>query len=152
MDGLREWDKQAYNALCLDDERNRWWGYDYRKDLKGELTEDYFLQVVREDFAAHRAVNFAVRLHGKCIGEAVLYAPDWRGGAELGCRIAPQWAGNGYGTEAFAAVAEWALYRLGLTRVVAKCYKENAASYKMLSSCMCRSGEDDTFYYFEKRV
>lgn len=152
MDGLREWDKQAYNALCLDDERNRWWGYDYRKDLKGELTEDYFLQVVREDFAAHRAVNFAVRLHGKCIGEVVLYAPDWRGGAELGCRIAPQFAGNGYGTEAFAAVAEWALYRLGLDRVVAKCYKENEASYKMLSSCMRRSSEDDTFYYFEKKV
>ena len=152
MDGLREWDKQVYNALCLDDERNRWWGYDYRKDLKGKLTEDYFLQVVREDFAAHRAVNFAVRLHGKCIGEVVLYAPDWRGSAELGCRIAPQFAGNGYGTEAFAAVAEWALYRLGLNRVVAKCYKENEASYKMLSSCMRRSGEDDTFYYFEKRV
>ena len=152
LDGLREWDKQAYNALCLDDERNRWWGYDYRRDLQGELTEDYFLKVVREDFAAHRAVNFAVRLHGTCIGEAVLYAPDWRGGAELGCRIAPQYAGNGYGTEAFAAVAEWALYRLGLFRVVAKCYKENDASYKMLSSCMRRSGEDDTFYYFEKRV
>ena len=152
LDGLREWDKQAYNALCLDDERNRWWGYDYRKDLKGELTEDYFLQVVREDFAAHRAVNFAVRLHGKCIGEAVLYAPDWRGGAELGCRIAPQWAGNGYGTEAFAAVAEWALYRLGLSYVVAKCYKENEASYHMLSFCMRRNGEDDTFYYFKKQV
>lgn len=152
LDGLREWDKRDYNALCLDDERNRWWGYDYRKDLHGELTEDYFLNVVREDFAAHRAVNFAVRLHGKCIGEAVLYAPDWRGGAELGCRIAPQYAGSGYGTEAFAAVAEWALYRLGLSRVVAKCYKENEASYKMLSSCMRRSGEDDTFYYFEKRV
>ena len=82
----------------------------------------------------------------------MLYAPDWRGGAELGCRIAPQWAGNGYGTEAFAAVAEWALYRLGLTRVTAKCYKENMASYRMLSSCMRRSGEDDTFYYFEKQV
>ena len=152
LDGLREGDKPAYNALCLDDERNRWWGYDYRKDLQGELTEDYFLQVVREDFAARRAVNFAVRLQGKCIGEAVLYAPDWRGGAELGCRIAPQWAGNGYGTEAFAAVAEWALYRLGLTCVKAKCYKENKASYRMLSSCMRRSGEDDTFYYFEKQV
>lgn len=152
LDGLREWDKRDYNALCLDDERNRWWGYDYRKDLQGELTEDYFLHVARDDFASHRAVNFAVRLHGKCIGEAVLYAPDWRGGAELGCRIAPQYAGNGYGTEAFAAVADWALYRLGLTRVVAKCYKENEASYKMLSSCMRRSGEDETFYYFEKRV
>ena len=77
---------------------------------------------------------------------------DYKGGAELGCRIAPEYAGNGYGTEAFAAVADWALYKVHLTRVVAKCYKENQASYKMLSSCMRRSGEDGTFYYFEKLV
>ena len=152
LDALQEKDKAAYNALCLDDERNRWWGYDYRTDLQGELTEDYFLNVAREDFAARRAVNFAIRLQGQCIGEAVLYRFDWRGGAELGARIAPEFAGNGYGTEAFAAVAEWALYQLMLTRVVAKCYKENRASYAMLSSCMRRTGEDETFHYFEKLV
>ena len=152
LDELTEADKPAYNALCLDDERNRWWGYDYREDLYGELTEDYFLDVVREDFAKRMAVNFDVRLGGELIGEAVLYNLDWRGGAELGCRVAPAYAGHGYGTEAFAAAAEWALYRLGLDRVVAKCYKENAASYKMLSSCMRRSGEDETFYYFIKTV
>ena len=152
LDGLTEADTTAYNALCLDDERNRWWGYDYREDLHGELTEDYFLDVVREDFAKRMAVNFAVRLGGELIGEAVLYNLDWRGGAELGCRVAPAYAGHGYGTEAFAAAAEWALYRLGLDRVVAKCYKENAASYKMLSSYMRRSGEDETFYYFIKTV
>ena len=152
LDGLAEKDKAAYNALCLDDERNRWWGYDYREDLRGELTEDYFLDVAQQDFARRMAVNFAVRLDGKLIGEAVLYNPDWRGGAELGCRIAPAYAGHGYGTEAFAAVAEWALYHLGLDRVVAKCFKENEASYKMLSSCMRRNGEDETFYYFIKTV
>ena len=149
---LREEDKAAYNALCLDDGRNRWWGYDYRQDLKGELTEDYFLDVARRDFEKRWAVNWAIRLDGKCIGEAVLYNVDWRGGAELGVRIAPEYAGNGYGTEAFAAAAEWALYGLLLTRVVAKCYKENTASYRMLSSCMRKTGEDDTFFYFEKLV
>ncbi len=46
------------------------------------------------------AVNFAVRLNGKLIGEAVLYNFDYRGGAELGCRIDKAYAGNGYGTEA----------------------------------------------------
>ena len=55
---------------------------------------------------------------------------------ELGCRIDKAYAGNGYGTEAFAAVAEWGLYKIHLSRVVAKCYKENQASYKMLSACM----------------
>lgn len=150
---LRKGDMAAYNALCLDDDRNRWWGYDYRTGLGNrELTEDWFLTVAKSDFAARRAVNFAVRLKGKCIGEAVLYNPDFRGGFELGCRIAPAYAGHGYGTEAFAAAAHWALYHLGLERVVAKCYHENEPSRRMLASCMRPSGEDETFYYFEKTV
>ena len=152
LTALEERDEAAYNALCLDDARNRWWGYDYRQDLKGELTEDYFLSVARRDFAARRAVNFAVRLDRQLIGEVVLYRFDWRGGAELGCRIDPAYAGHGYGAEAFAAAADWALFRLSLARVKAKCYKENAASYKMLSACMRPAGEDETFFYFEKTV
>ena len=152
LTALRPGDREAYNALCLDDDRNRWWGYDYRDDLKGALTEDYFLNVTRQDFENRIAINFAVRLEGTCIGEVVLYNGDWRGAMEQGCRIAPEFAGHGYGTEAFSAVADWALYRLGLTRVVAKCYKENKPSFSMLSSCMRRTGEDETFHYFEKLV
>lgn len=72
-------------------------------------------------------MNFAVRLEGKLIGEAVLYNFDYRGGAELGCRIDKAYAGNGYGTEAFRAAAEWGLYQVNLNRVVAKCYRENEA-------------------------
>ena len=97
-------------------------------------------------------MNFAVRLDGRCIGEAVLYHFDCRGGAELGCRIDQAHAGFGYGTEAFAAAADWALYQVHLSRVVAKCYRENEASFRMLSSCMRKSGEDETFFYFEKKI
>ena len=61
-------------------------------------------------------------------------------------------AGHGYGAEAFAAAADWALFQLSLARIKAKCYKENAASYKMLSACMRPAGEDETFFYFEKTV
>ena len=152
LDALTDADKTAYAALCLDDDRNRWWGYDFRKDFDGTPYEDYFLAVAREDYARSRAVNFAVRLDGALIGEVVLYRFDSRGGAELGCRVSPGFAGHGYGTEAFAAVADWALYRLHLAHVVAKCYKENDASYRMLSSCMHRAGEDETFFYFDKEV
>ena len=49
-------------------------------------------------------------------------------------------------------MANWGLYKVQLNRVVAKCYKENQASFKMLSSCMRRNGEDETFFYFEKPV
>ncbi len=152
LDAFTEKDKAVYNAICLDDERNKWWGYDYRKDYDGSAMEEYFLKVVREDFARKTAVNFAIRLDGECIGEAVLYRFDAKGSAELGCRIAPKFAHSGYGTEAFAAVADWALYTLQLRKVVAKCYKENQASYRMLSSCMRRVGEDEEFFYFHKEV
>lgn len=152
LDALREEDRPHYNRLCLDDGRNRWWGYDYRDDLEGELTEDYFLTVARADFRNKQAVNFAVRLDGRFIGEAVLYHFDYKGGAELGCRILPEFSGNGYGAEAFRRAAEWSLYSLGLYCLKAKCFHENEASRKMLSSCMRPAGEDEKFLYFEKRV
>ena len=152
LDALTEKDKLPYNALCLDEERNRLWGYDWHKDYDGSPMEEYFLSVAREDFRLRRCVNFAVRLGEDFIGEAVLYNPDWQGGMELGCRIAPAYAGRGYGTEAFAAVADWALYGLGLARGVAKCFKGNGPSYKMLSSCMRETGQDETYFYFEKTI
>lgn len=152
LSALTEADIPAYNALVLDADRNRWWGYDDVGGLGGPVEERSFFEIARRDFANRLAVNFAVRLDGKLIGEAVLYNFDCRGSAELGCRIVRACDGFGYGTEAFAAAAEWGLYQVHLSRVVAKCYKENAASYRMLSSCMRRSGEDETFFYFEKLV
>jgi hypothetical protein len=152
LSALTEEDIPAYNALVLDGERNRWWGYDDVAGLGGPVEERSFFDVAARDFENRLAVNFAVRLDGKLIGEAVLYHFDYRGGAELGCRIDRAYAGNGYGTEAFAAVAEWGLYQVQLTRIVAKCFKENEASYQMLSSCMRKNGEDEKFFYFEKLV
>lgn len=152
FDAIGEADKEAYNRLCLDDARNRWWGYDYRQDLFEKLTEDYFLNVTKRDFAAKLAVNFAIRLDGKLIGETVVYRFNARGEAELGCRILPEYAGSGYGAEAFRATAEWTLYSLGLKRLLAKCYHENEASWRMLSACMRPCGEDELFYFFEKTV
>lgn len=152
LDRFRDEDMEEYNRLCLDDGRNRWWGYDYRDDLAGELTEDYFLNVVREDFKSKLAVNFAVRLDGRFIGEVVLYRFDFKGGAELGCRILPEYDGNGYGAEAYRRAAEWCIYSLGLYRLRGKCYRENKASQKMLEGCMRPAGEDETFFYFEKKV
>lgn len=150
LDAITQNDAGAYNALCLDDELNKYWGYDYKDDLNGELTDDYFVSVAEKDFDNSLAVNFAVRLDGKFIGEAVLYNIDYKGAAELGCRISREYHGNGYGAEAFAAAADWALYGAGFEKVVAKCFRENSASYCMLSTCMREIGEDETFFYFEK--
>ncbi len=152
LDAITPADIPSYNRLCLDDERNRLWGYDYRKDLKGPLTDGYFYRVARNDFKRRLAINFAIRLDGALIGEAVLYRFDCRGAAELGCRILPEYAGHGYGAEAFSRVADWSLYELGLYRLEAKCYKENATSKRMLEASMRQIGEDESFYFFEKLI
>ena len=152
LTALREEDIPTYNALVLDEKRNSMWGYDDVGNLGGPVEERSFFNVARRDFENRLAVNFAVRLEGKLIGEAVLYNFDGRGGAELGCRIDAAYAGHGYGVEAFAAAADWGLYGISLNRVVAMCFKENTASYKMLSACMRKRGEDEKFFYFEKMV
>lgn len=149
LSALEERDIPAYYALVRDGERNRWWGYDDVGNCPEPVAPGCFYRVAQSDFKNRLAANFAVRLGGECIGEAVLYNFNYRGDAELGCRIAAAYGGQGYGAEAFAAVVRWGLYQVQLNRVVAKCYKENKASYEMLSASMKKTGEDDTFYYFE---
>ncbi len=152
LTGIEKKDSADYYAICTDDERNVYWGYDYKKDLRGELYKDYFFDVQKHDLKQKVCFSFAVRLDGKMIGEGVLYRFTGTGQAEAGIRIAAPYAGMGYGKEAFYAMTDWALYGLGLNKVVSKCYRQNAASYKMLSSGMTRIGEDETFFYFERRV
>ena len=153
LDAITDRDADAYGRLCLDDAHNRYWGYDYRDDLHGAVPDGaYFCRVVREDFVCRRTMSLAVRLNGSMIGEAVLYHLDNRGTAELGVRILPEFEGLGYGREAFAALAEWALYTLGLTRLVAKCFVQNQASAKLLSSVMRQVSSDSSMLYFEKNI
>ena len=120
--------------------------------LGGRVEERSFFDVAKRDFENRQAVNFAVRLDGKLIGEAVLYRFDYRGGAELGCRIAAAYAGHGYGTEAFAAALAWGLKGWDLRRVTAKCFRVNHPSRHMLAACMDPTGEDETYFYFEKCI
>ena len=40
---IQEPDKDLYAKIYLDDDLNKWWGYDYRTDLNGENpTPNYF--------------------------------------------------------------------------------------------------------------
>ena len=75
-----------------------------------------------------------------------------KGSAEAGCRIKGEFAGNGYGQEAFKAICEWGLYTAMLDTVNAKCFKQNEASYKMLKDSMVEIGSDDTYIYFVRKV
>lgn len=152
LNEIKESDIDDYNEIILDKDRNLWWGYDDVGSLTEKMNRRSFFDIAREDFAEGEALNFAVRIRGNMVGEAVLYNFDGCGAGELGCRIKKDFAGKGYGTEAFEAAADWALASGFLKRVVAKCYRENAESYKMLSKTMEKTGEDETYFYFQKEM
>lgn len=150
LNRLEEKDIKDYFRLCTDEKRNEFWGYDYKKDLTGELKEDYFYKVAKSDFKNKLCVNFAIRIDGKFIGETVLFNFNYRGECELGVRILPEYDGNGYGYEAFETTMQWALYGLGINRLKSSCYKENYPSIKMHEKLMKKIKEDDVKYYYER--
>lgn len=153
---IKERDKQAYLKLNTDVENNRYWGYDYREDVSitGPVNENTFYDSVMYDMAVGDSVNFAIRLaeDGEMIGEAVLWNFTSDGTAELGCRLLPEYQGNGYGKAAFGAVADFAVNTLN-AKVWARCYRENTPSYRMIASNgFTPLWENEDFCYFGKRV
>ncbi len=152
IDSMTEDDIDSYNKLCLDDDNNKLWGYDYHKYLHGELQRDYFYNIVKNDIKNGSALSLAIRYNGTFIGEVILNEFNFRGSADLGIRILPEFTHRGFAKEAFCGVCDFALYNMGLSAVTAYCFKENLSSYKMLSSCMKQISEDYKYYYFIKTL
>ena len=150
LGAIRKKETEEYYRLCTDDELNKYWGYDYRADLTGELTKDYFYNVAKTDFSNRTAVNFAIRKDGTFIGETVVYEFDFRGDCKVGVRILPEYAGHGYGKEAFERTVEFALYGLGVRKTLSSCYKENAPSVAMHNALMKKTGADEERFYYER--
>lgn len=151
IDSFAASDMNAYAALATDEERNRYWGYDYKIDLgSDEPNAAHFARVLVEDEG--RGVCYSRKIEdyeGNFVGEAVLYNFRLDGSAELGLRVSGDKAGKGYGREAYRAVAEEAL-RL-LPALHARCFKANARSKKMiLAAGFSLVREDDEMYYFKR--
>ena len=143
-------DGAAYARLAGDVERNRFWGYDYRESL-GRKTADekFFLRLIRNDWRRRGEMSLGIYESGRLIGEAVLHRFGYRGQAEVGVRLLPEYEGRGYAREAVRAATDYAFIAFGVERMEAKCYKENARSASMLEGAgMRRCGEDETYLYF----
>ena len=154
LTGIREGDKRAYTELNIDSENNRYWGYDYREDYinVGEVTEDTFYNMAAYDNAVGDSVNFAIREdeYGEMIGEVIIWNFTSKGFAEAGCRLFKKFQGKGYGKTAFKLAADFAESVLQVS-VIARCYKENTPSYKMITACGFElKNADDKYYYFER--
>jgi RimJ/RimL family protein N-acetyltransferase len=75
--------------------------------------------------------------------------PDATGAVSVGCAITPDARGQGYGTEALAAVLDWARLQTGLTCVLADTTRSNVASQRLLERVgFHRIGVDGELLYY----
>ena len=145
-------DKDLYAKIYLDDDLNKWWGYDYREDLKGENpTPDYFFNFQRKLKEIKEEYLFIVRLNDIMIGELVLHNFGDDNSAEIGFRFFPEHQGKGYAKESALSLIEYAKTTLGATKIKSRCFKENLPSKRLILSLgLTQVREDNTHYYFEK--
>ncbi len=146
-------DVHVYARLARDLARNRFWGWDWRTAWEGEgdPRDAWFLELPRNDFKARREVALGIYAADALVGECVFHNFTYDNTVELGVRLLPEAEHNGYAAEAMRAMAAHALCYWGLEKAVAKCYRDNLPSRRMLLASGLRDDhEDDTFFYFSR--
>ncbi|WP_052713643.1 GNAT family N-acetyltransferase [Streptomyces katrae] len=86
---------------------------------------------------------------GRVIGDIGFHAPPHEGSVEVGFGLVESGRGAGYATGALQELTRWALDQPGVTTVVARSAKDNAASQAVLERAGFhrRAEEADLFHY-----
>ena len=147
---LEDRDKEAYAKICLDDENNKYWGYDFKED-EPNADADFFMRTAKNERAIGVAISYAVIFEGSFVGEAALYAFDCRGGAEAAIRILPEYQGRGLSGDILTALFE-VCRKMGLIRLYADVYSENKPSIAFCGKHMERISDDGIRAVFMKQL
>ncbi len=139
----------AYYDLCIDDELNKYYGYDYREDCKGIPSFDYFYSFVEELKKKKEEYSLAVRLNGKLIGEIVLWNFGFYNDLEIGFRFLKEYQNKGYAFESVKAVIDYLFETLKISVLTCRAYKNNIKSLKLINRLnFIKTKENDTHYFF----
>jgi len=148
---MEEADKDSYFALVMDEERNRYWGYDYKNDVPNGVipNADYFFKDVQKDYQSRECLSLI--LHDKenhFLGELVLYNFGFFNSAEIGVRLTKQAEGQGYAQEALGLGINF-LKELGLAKITYECYLANEKSLVLADHLgFTKTAEGDKKRYF----
>ena len=138
---------QDYYELYTDKKLNKYWGYDYKKDVKTP-TPEAFYNMQEYDFKIKDNMCLGIySKSGKFMGEVILHNFTYDGEVEVGVRLLKKYQGKGYASEAVNLISKYAKHQLK-KRPVAKCYLQNQGSL----SCLKRAGftlknNDKTYNY-----
>ena len=128
LNALNENDKDAYFRLSTDKNINKYWGYNYIEDIKNPDTS-YFLNQSRLEFLNGISLSFAIRCEEELVGEAVLYAFDGMGNAEVAIRLFEEYQGRGLASETLSLLLDYSK-SIGLSELYARIMKENVSSVR----------------------
>ncbi len=146
-------DSENYYNLCIDDSLNEFWGYDYKEDLKGELTKDYFYNFAKSLIEKKEEYPLAIRVNERLVGEVTMHNFDYFGGVEIGFRLFRKEQNKGYALEATSLVCQYIKDILGGKKIKAKCYKQNEKSKNLLVKLgLKKTFKDEKMLYFEKKL
>ncbi|MBO7214642.1 MAG: GNAT family N-acetyltransferase [Clostridia bacterium] len=127
-------DKEFYHKLYTAKTLNRYWGYDYKKDIKNP-TADAFFNLQKNDFKNKNNLCLLIREKSlkTPIGEIVFHNFSYDKKVEIGVRLLKKYHGKGYAKESLQLAISYAVNKLKLTPV-AKCYHQNKSSLFALQS------------------
>ena len=144
---IKKSDAYAYYKLYTAVKNNRYWGYNYKKDLDGSNIEDFYNMAVN-DFKNKNNAVFIIREKGKFLGEVILHNFTYDGKVEIGIRLIKKAQGKGYAYESLNLIKNYVINELKI-EPYAKCYKQNTASKNLfLKSGFKESGQDKKYFYF----
>ena len=146
LNALTENDISKFAELSRDENVNKFWGYDYRDDVKNP-EDEYFFNTQREEYIRGVSMSCAVRFDGEFIGEAIFYAFDGMGGCEFALRLLPKWQGKGLSLLIKDAIIVMAR-KIGLVKLSARIMKDNKASVAFASKFMKKESEDESSVIF----
>ena len=97
------------------------------------------------------SLTFAIRAEGKFVGEAILYAPDGRGRADIALRVLPEYQRRGYAADTISAI--WKIAeKIGLTKLRAKIKNENTPSISLFEKCALFISQNDEVHEYKIEV
>ena len=138
----------------MNDDLNKYWGYDYREELNGETpSPDYFFRFQKKMKDTLEEFSFAIRENGVFVGELVLHNFDHFGGLEIGYRFLADSQRKGFAFESASALIKYAKEELKANEIYTRCDKRNVPSHNLILKLGFKQyKENNTHFFFKQKL
>lgn len=148
LEPLNEKNKENYYLLSIDEKRNKYWGYDYKSDLKENQIPDstYFFNMVKNDFLNKENTVFIINFKNNFAGELVIHNYLNDNSVEIGIRLIEEMENKNIAFNVVSFILSYLKNELCISKARMKCYKENKKSDKLITRLNFKFINSDEIY------